>query len=244
MYTILFHIAGIAILEISFYFYYVGPMETKMFENTVRQLMNEPINNINSQLVTVSKLNQILYILYDIPLTKQDNLILYDTQNITSSEMIQMRDHGMVERSIQNHDLYIKSIKYWLILCAVSVITFIIQYKLRKIRKIKKENGLGTVVSNEGMGIELEYVRSYRKGSIDESSSNSLMDNSSFIPKMLCDASKIEILKKTIYYLLFGVSILTFQYLFFQNIVYYYKPLSIEEVKYIMYESVTAEIKT
>ena len=60
---------------------------------------------------------------------------------------------------------------------------------------------------------------------------------------MLYDVSKIEILKKTKYYLLFGVSILTFQYLFFQNIVYYYKPLSIEEVKYIMYESVTAEIK-
>lgn len=63
MYTILFHLAGIAILEISFYFYYVGPMETKMFENTVRQLVNEPINNMDSQqLVTVSKLNQILYI--------------------------------------------------------------------------------------------------------------------------------------------------------------------------------------
>ena len=169
MYTILFHLAGIAILEISFYFYFVGPMETKMFENTVRQLVNEPINNMDSQqLVTVSKLNQILYILYDIPLTsnitKQDELVLFDTQNRTLVEMNQMCEIGMVERSIQNHDLYIKSIKYWLILCAVSVITFIIQYKLRKIRKIKKENGLATVVSNEGMGIEFEYVRSYRKG--------------------------------------------------------------------------------
>ena len=242
MYTILFHLAGIAILEISFYFYYVGPMETKMFENTVRQLVNEPINNMDSQqLVTVSKLNQILYILYDIPLTsnitKQDELVLFDTQNRTLVEMNQMCEIGMVERSIQNHDLYIKSIKYWLILCVVGIITFIIQYKLTKFRKIKKENGLSTVTSYDS--IEIGYVSPYRKGSIDETSYDEYIDT---IPDN--SNNKMKYVKTALYYLLFGVSILTFQYLFFQNIVYYYKPLSIEEVKYIMYESVTAEIKT
>lgn len=164
-------------------------------------------------------------------------MVLFDTQNRTLVEMNQMCEIGMVERSIQNHDLYIKSIKYWLILCVVGIITFIIQYKLTKFRKIKKENGLSTVTSYDS--IEIGYVRPYRKGSIDETSYDEYIDT---IPDN--SNNKMKYVKTALYYLLFGVSILTFQYLFFQNIVYYYKPLSIEEVKYIMYESVTAEIKT
>ena len=46
MYSMLFHISGIAILEIIFFFYYIGPMETFIFKNKVKQLSDEPIGLI------------------------------------------------------------------------------------------------------------------------------------------------------------------------------------------------------
>ena len=51
MYSIFAHISGIAILEICFFFYYVGPMETRMFEKTVKQLASEPITEMNIAMI-------------------------------------------------------------------------------------------------------------------------------------------------------------------------------------------------
>ena len=52
MHTILLHIAGIAILEICFFFYYVGPMETQLFQKSVRLLAEEPVSKLNSLILT------------------------------------------------------------------------------------------------------------------------------------------------------------------------------------------------
>ena len=51
MYNILFHVSGIAILEICFYFYYIGPMETKLFGKVVGRLGNELVNVIEDNIV-------------------------------------------------------------------------------------------------------------------------------------------------------------------------------------------------
>ena len=242
MYTILFHLAGIAILEISFYFYYVGPMETKMFDNTVRQLVNEPINNIDSQIISASKINQIIYILYDIPLTsnitKQDELILENKQNQTMVEMKQMNDIGMVERNVQNHDLFMLAIKFWVILCIVSIVTFFIQ-RICTYKKIHNDSSNEDDYETDNIRLmDLGYVRPYRKGSIDDEYIDIIPNNSQNSNKY----DKMKYVKTTIYYSLFGGCILTFQYLFFSNIVYYYKPMSIQEVKYILYKCVSNDI--
>ena len=40
MYSILLHVSGIAILEIYFYFYYIGPMETVIFTHKVLDMVD------------------------------------------------------------------------------------------------------------------------------------------------------------------------------------------------------------
>ena len=50
MYNILFHVSGIAILEICFYFYYIGPMETKIFEKVVGRLATEMVKLVNDNM--------------------------------------------------------------------------------------------------------------------------------------------------------------------------------------------------
>ena len=54
MYNILFHVSGIPILEICFYFYYIGPMETKIFEKVVGRLGTELVNVIEDNVVTIN----------------------------------------------------------------------------------------------------------------------------------------------------------------------------------------------
>ena len=50
MYNILFHVSGIAILEICFYFYYIGPMETKIFEKVVGKLATEMVQVVENNI--------------------------------------------------------------------------------------------------------------------------------------------------------------------------------------------------
>ena len=60
MYSILLHVSGIAILEICFYFYYIGPMETVIFTHKVLDMVDtqkydlilpEPVYNPYNQTV-------------------------------------------------------------------------------------------------------------------------------------------------------------------------------------------------
>ena len=46
MYIIFFHLTGIALLEIVFYFTYVGHMETDLFGNTISNLLKSEENKI------------------------------------------------------------------------------------------------------------------------------------------------------------------------------------------------------
>ena len=69
----------------------------------------------------------------------------------------------------------------------------------------------------------------YRKNSLDdEELEKQIKKNKKHKILFLC-------LKTTGHYIIFGVSIITFQYLFFQYVVFAYKPLSIEEIKYYVY---------
>jgi hypothetical protein len=45
MYTILLHISGLAMVEILFYFYYIGPVETTLFKKTMGKIVSQTLKN-------------------------------------------------------------------------------------------------------------------------------------------------------------------------------------------------------
>ena len=47
MYQIFFHIASITILEIGFFFYYIGPMETTIFLSYIDKIIRDPLKNLD-----------------------------------------------------------------------------------------------------------------------------------------------------------------------------------------------------
>ena len=246
MYSIFAHISGIAILEICFFFFYVGPMETRMFEKTVKQLTNEPITELNVAMIEYPDykvdLQKFIYIAFNSVNTPSSSVTIDDFSENSQKELLyemeELRDSGIARRDEKNNELFIEIVEYWGVLCAVTLVLFIIE-RMCCNKKKKEEGGITTVFSDDG--IELGEGR-YRKGSIDVYSDDPLLDTPdehvSYTDRC-CNTCKQKCNRKfvnnIVYYTSFGGCLLTFQYYFFQHVIYYYMPLSIEEVKYLIY---------
>ena len=272
MYNILFHVSGIAILEICFYFYYIGPMETKIFEKVVGKLATEMVqvveNNIDlledtaaeniSSLIPTSPPYSIENIVnmpssISTPISTrllQDNSI-YDlaglNENIISgifpgltnnndnntatndAYMKNLKDNAIEKREEKNHKLFINIVEYWSILAGVSLFIYILEHKYKVYKKLKKEKGIVPVTSEED-DIEMQNVVRYRKGSDTE---ETLLNQEE--KNVYCTKNCKQRLGYVLHYILFGCCIIGFQYLFFENVVLKYDPLSIQEVKYLLY---------
>jgi len=251
MYSIFAHISGIAILEICFFFFYVGPMETRMFEKTVKQLTNEPITNLNVAMIEYpdykADLQNYIYIAFKSVNTPSssvtDTTTLDDFSENNQKELLyemeELRDSGIDRRNNQNRELFVSTVEYWSILCAFTLILFVIE---RMCCKQKKVEGVIMVSSDDDIdGIELGEGP-YRKGSIDVYSDDPLLDAPEEhvdYTDRCCNTCKQKCSRKAVnnivYYTSFASCLITFQYIFFQHVVYYYNPLSLEEVKYLIY---------
>ena len=86
MYSMLFHISGIAILEICFFFYYIGPMETFIFEDKVKQLSNEPISSSP-----------------DLNILDDDRYSIFNQTDIAFDELRSDRDDAIDEREVHSY---------------------------------------------------------------------------------------------------------------------------------------------
>jgi hypothetical protein len=181
MYSIFAHISGIAILEICFFFFYVGPMETRMFEKTVKQLTNEPITELNVAMIEYPDykvdLQKFIYIAFNSVNTPSSSVTIDDFSENNQKELLyemeELRDSGIARRDEKNNELFISTVEYWSILCAFTLILFVTE---RMCCKQKKVEGVIMVSSDDDIdGIELGEGR-YRKGSIDVYSDDPLLD--------------------------------------------------------------------
>ena len=99
MYNILFHVSGIAILEICFYFYYIGPMETKIFEKVVGKLATEMVQVVenNIDLLEDTAAENISSLLPTSPPYSLENII-----NIPPTTSIPISTRYLQDNSIYN----------------------------------------------------------------------------------------------------------------------------------------------
>ena len=206
MYSILFHLLWLSLLEIIFYFEYIGPLESRTYKNTIRRLVkNENINN-NYYLVNP-----------------------YNTSNIININDIEFNmNQAKKERQEYNNNLYKESINYWLILLSIVLIFYsiIILYNYRNFLKRKED-----ISRLNNLDIEFTTVRnrSLTADTEDLSDSNELYLNTD---EKFINISKVKkiLLEKSIFYIFLGILILCFEYLFFNYIIIKYKVLSDEEI--------------
>ena len=244
MHTILLHIAGIAILEICFFFYYVGPMETQLFQKSVRLLAEEPISKLNSLILsgqtTYPDTQLILYKLF------ADQSEPYDID----ADRHNMSDVGKADRDTKNHALFMQAINWWSILFVVSILIFTVHYYCTNRALPIPDNG-DDKAGHQFLRIETHHgINSMNR--LRKSSNDYTDDEVLFSPRHSKDIAlrdspwctpnrrkKCMVVTK---YILFGACVILFQFLFFQNIVLLYDPLSIDEMKYMLYSITTSDL--
>lgn len=142
MYSILLHVSGIAILEICFYFYYIGPMETVIFTHKVLDMVD----------------------------TQKHDLILPEPLYIPYNQTVyhyfqDEKNAAFQERNDKNNALFRRALSYWSIL----VTSGLVSYGLFVAYKLYKKRGQLTNVMDRDSDEDLELIQLplYRKGSID-----------------------------------------------------------------------------
>ena len=211
-------------------------METHMFENTVRVLAKTPVDQLNTLIstsqITYPKTQLIMYKLFSI----QPN-----TDN-TINDMNNMNNNGKQNREVQNQILLKKALIWWSMLCMISIIIFGL-YKYCTRKSLSPSYDIETsgtrFLSIDALHNEYTLDRQ-RKTSYDYADDESLLSSQHskyfiFRNFLRCNPSRRKKCLCITKYLLFGICVVLFQFLFFQNIVMLYDPLSIDEMKYIIY---------
>jgi len=218
MYKIFLHISCITILEICFFFYYIGPLETDIFYSYIRRIIKEPLKHLDK---TLDKWN--------INRRQFIEEIYTETENDNFEKQLAVdRDDGKNQREKDNKELFYTTIEYWSFILLFSFFLFLCQY-IYFYRNLKHNKSV-EIVHNEFIENGMISGNNYRKYSIDEEELEAQIEEAkkkNFI--YVC-------VKTSTHYIIFGISIITFQYLFFQYVVFEYKPLSIEEIKYFVYQ--------
>ena len=231
---ILFHILFLSLLEIIFYFEYIGPLETKIFKDTFKNLVNHYENEYidyenNNEYIIISKKNN------------NFNISIDGNNSFSNNEEL---ENAKKERKKNNDDLYKEAIYYWFIFLSI-IILFGILRIVYEYNKFKKKKDMMRIDSNNSvemrkmdMNLIRREVSSYSIGLVDESVSVS--NNISQVEEIkFINYKKMKkyVGKKIVFYTLLGSLILLFEYLFFNYIVLNYKVLSNEEIIGIIYES-------
>lgn len=209
MYSIVFHIAGIAVLEICFYFYYIGPIESKMFQNNILLLIKEPLYDYD-------------HLIHQYPLITNVSEFDSGVIDVYYNEYNEY-NRGKLLREHANYNLFISTLYKWCVFVAIGFFIYGLECKYNQyIKKDKSE--INYIIDDDNIETNIEeYTPVYRKNSIDETN--------------IYQPLQHKYRNKIIYYVSFGGCVLLFEYLFFQYIVLYYKPLSINELRYIILHS-------
>lgn len=210
--VILLHVAGIALLEIIFYFSYIGPMESKIFKDTFK-------NSLKSALKTEDP---------NSPFHFSNNITIFlekykeEKGDDYENNLKEDSDKSEEEREKDNHELFFKIMGY---LALTLGLIFFIHIGKRIYLYYNKQNEP-----------PLGFNRELSINDIEENSSDNI--NNNLIQRKTDYTKYWKYFINFIYYFTLAGLILLFEYIFFQYIVLKYHIITNKEIEYIVYSSV------
>jgi len=236
MYSIFFHISGIALLEVCFFFYYIGPMETKHFQDVVKKLVDEPFFTIEDTISTeiISRSRQLAETNFNLQLNNTTVSIAQYIQSYVNetigknqNDLEKMRNNAIKRRTEKNEQLFIQTIEYWVAFTFMTLLLYLLYSKYQEIVRLNEVRDSIVNVRSHDYDIEMSEYTRYRKNSEHQETLEEPARHKYY-----------ETCQKMGHYLLFAICIISFQYFFFETIVLSYDPLTIDEVKYIIYSKI------
>ena len=225
MYSIFFHITGLSLIEILFYFYYIGPMETIIFKNAISDAFKNSLNNelsddTNNPIYIVSPFNSSQLILIE---NKEESKYSNEFQQIVSD--------AERKRKENNTKLFYVALFSWSIIFTISIVYFIIEMLIRYYFYKNKNNlrNISSINSLEMITIPLD---------IEKTSCNN--DNNKEEPKEYKFIKWDKIIKNIkyniVHYSILLLLIVLFEYWFFNKIILKYDIVSMKELEYMLYK--------
>lgn len=238
MYEIFLHLTGLSLVETLFYFYYIGPMETTIFENSVQTALT---NSKYEQLTDDA--NHPIYILN--PFNSSDLILIEQKEEeIYSEEFQDLVNSAEAERIHSNIVLFHKALKYWSIICCVSILICVIEMYIKYIIFLKKQKY--DSISIDTNNIELKNMNIIAEQKSCETINELLTStqDASYVNDNMKDDKFIDLIKlrktllhNTIHYSCLVLLILLFEYWFFNTIILKYNVFSIEKLEYLIYQN-------
>lgn len=226
MYKILFHIAGIAIIEILFYFYYIGPIETQLFKNSVRDAVKPDSDIVKDnpiQIISPYNGSQIFKIedAYESNVTQYLKKISNDAEE---------------NRNKDNVKLFNEVLVYWFISLAICIFVMIIWLSVEYYFFINKSVKLKKSKSSDSTLVELSQIKLISRNRENSFEENNIVQNEPINEKFF-NFSKLRknFFSKCLEYFILSLGILIFEYLFFNYVILNYNVISNEELEYLFY---------
>lgn len=114
MYEVFLHISSISLLEICFFFYYIGPLETKIILTYLRKMLNGSVSTLN---IILSK--------WDINKDDFINTIYLINNNSNAKKQLYLDSEiGKEERITENEELFKETLEYWTMIMALTIFVF------------------------------------------------------------------------------------------------------------------------
>lgn len=234
MYSILFHVGWLMLIEIVFYFEYIGPLETTVYKNSLKNVIRD--FNTNNNITSYPSL-----ILVD-PYNKSHMLYINQTDPISDGYKNSVKN-AENDRLHHNKLLYNKAIMYWGFFGVISIVVsggylcakYYIFYR-------EKQHKLNSITSVSVLSIEMTEQRdlNYYFEEIPEiqppifDSSHQRIKDIEATAFFNLEEIPTKTVRKFIHYLVLGGCIIVFEYLFFTHIILNYDIISEEELIYLM----------
>lgn len=238
IYKVLFHTSGIALLEILFYFYYIGDMESTIFKEAMEGALDS-IHKRSKLLPQFHVLSNNSGILEDLVMEESDYVHEFKGDMKKAEK----------QRVKENEKLFQLSLYYWYYLFGLSIMAYLseigIKYLIARNKRIDVENSsdhhLEMIDLNYVPNRDIENLRLRKSVSSFDSTNNDvefqkMQDNSSTSEWMCCKFTQKDrqrFLISSLHYVLLCGSIILFEYLFFNHIIINYKIMTFEEMEYI-----------
>ena len=228
MYSIFFHITGLSLIEIFFYFYYIGPMETIIFKNAIsdafkNSLQNELNDDANGPIYIVTPFN-----------SSQLILIENEEEAKYSNEFEQIVNDAEEKRKKNNTKLFYVALFSWSMILTISMVYFMIEMSIRYYF-YKKKNKLHNISSNNSLEMITIPLDNETMSCINDNNKEEQIEEK-FIK---WDVIKKNIKYNTVHYSILVLLIVVFEYWFFNNIILKYDIVSMEELEYMLYKKTT-----